>query len=414
MGFPFHVTEHVIDAQYIRDNARATATANAPLKLCIKQYTPLDNTNPQPGDVTFIAAHGIGFPKELYEPLWEGLLARSKQDGFRIRAIWIADAVNQGASGIVNEHILGNDNTWSDNSRDVLHMISHFRTEMPQPIMGVAHSAGAVSLTFAALFHPRLFASLLLVEPFISDRPHEGGGAEIITMATLKRDTWPSREAAAKESRKFLRVWDPRVFQRWTEFGYRELPTAIYPSAPATPGAVTLTTTKHQEIMSLTYINQRENIIVHVPGENRDENEAKQRSPVPERQVYRTEPMIAFKMLPYLAPPTLWISGSRSPLYTTGIHEEAAKITGKGFQGNVGVASGVVNHVVIEKGNHTLPLEKIDATAAAMGPWIQREVQRWKQNEAQTSQEWGPLSSKEKSTIPLEWMETLKIAKANL
>lgn len=47
--------------------------------------------------------------QELYEPLWEDLLARSKQDGFRIRSIWIADAANQGASGTINELNLGND-----------------------------------------------------------------------------------------------------------------------------------------------------------------------------------------------------------------------------------------------------------------------------------------------------------------
>lgn len=30
-------------------------------------------------------------------------------NGFRIRAIWVADAANQGASGIMNEEYLGND-----------------------------------------------------------------------------------------------------------------------------------------------------------------------------------------------------------------------------------------------------------------------------------------------------------------
>lgn len=34
----------------------------------IKQYIPLDNPDPQLGDVTIVAAHAAGFPKELYEP----------------------------------------------------------------------------------------------------------------------------------------------------------------------------------------------------------------------------------------------------------------------------------------------------------------------------------------------------------
>lgn len=128
MSFPFHIAEHVIDGQYIREYPRATATPNASLKLCIKQYVPVDNPDPQQGDLTIVATHGTGFPKvsspcfwpewhqivncavqELYEPLWEELLARSKQDGVRIRSIWIADAANQGASGVINENNLGND-----------------------------------------------------------------------------------------------------------------------------------------------------------------------------------------------------------------------------------------------------------------------------------------------------------------
>lgn len=63
MAFPFQVSEHVIDAQHVRDSAQATATPDAKLKLCIKQYTPLDNINPQPGDITIIGTHGTGFPK---------------------------------------------------------------------------------------------------------------------------------------------------------------------------------------------------------------------------------------------------------------------------------------------------------------------------------------------------------------
>lgn len=65
MSALFHITEHVIDGKFIREYPRATATPDASLKLCIKQYTPLDNPNPKPGDVTIIATHGTGFPKVI-------------------------------------------------------------------------------------------------------------------------------------------------------------------------------------------------------------------------------------------------------------------------------------------------------------------------------------------------------------
>jgi hypothetical protein len=47
--------------------------------------------------------------QELYEPLWEELYARSKDNGFKIRSIWIADNANQSASETLNEDLLGND-----------------------------------------------------------------------------------------------------------------------------------------------------------------------------------------------------------------------------------------------------------------------------------------------------------------
>lgn len=47
--------------------------------------------------------------KELYEPLWEDLIAQCKKHGIRIGSIWTADAANLGASGVVNEELLGND-----------------------------------------------------------------------------------------------------------------------------------------------------------------------------------------------------------------------------------------------------------------------------------------------------------------
>lgn len=59
----FTVTEHVIDAQYIREYPNATVSQDSPLKLVVKKYTPTDNPNPQPGDVTIVGAHGCGLLK---------------------------------------------------------------------------------------------------------------------------------------------------------------------------------------------------------------------------------------------------------------------------------------------------------------------------------------------------------------
>lgn len=106
----FTVSEHVLPCQYIREYPGATLyNQEDDLKLHIKQYTPKDDTASQPGAVTFIGAHANGFPKELYEPLWDDLYLSLKKRGQPIRSIWIADVAQQGASGRLNEDILGND-----------------------------------------------------------------------------------------------------------------------------------------------------------------------------------------------------------------------------------------------------------------------------------------------------------------
>jgi hypothetical protein len=127
----YRVVEHTVTCSHSREYVTATANGDADRpRLAVKQYIPLDNTNPQPGDVTVIAAHANGFPKvresmfpfhlssmhdadhspqELYEPLWDELYQRIGKTGIRIRSIWIADMWNQGQSGVLNEQILGND-----------------------------------------------------------------------------------------------------------------------------------------------------------------------------------------------------------------------------------------------------------------------------------------------------------------
>ena len=60
----------------------------------------------------------------------------------RLRAIWAVDAAHQGASGVLNEAILGDQPSWVDLSRDVLHLVNTFSRQLPQPVVGMGHSYG--------------------------------------------------------------------------------------------------------------------------------------------------------------------------------------------------------------------------------------------------------------------------------
>lgn len=63
----FRVEEHTLTTSHIREYPRATANdQDDELQLAIKRYTPIDNQDPKPGDVTIIGGHANGFPKVGY------------------------------------------------------------------------------------------------------------------------------------------------------------------------------------------------------------------------------------------------------------------------------------------------------------------------------------------------------------
>ena len=60
----FDIKEHQVPCQHIREYPRATANGQEDvLYLAVKQYIPLNNPEPRPGDVTVIAAHANGCVK---------------------------------------------------------------------------------------------------------------------------------------------------------------------------------------------------------------------------------------------------------------------------------------------------------------------------------------------------------------
>jgi len=105
----FSVTEHIIPCQYIREYPHASKSDHAPLRLAIKEYQPLERTSAGSASMTIIATHGNGFPKETYEPLFDELYQALKG---KIGGIWFADYSHQGASGILNECVQGDDRAY--------------------------------------------------------------------------------------------------------------------------------------------------------------------------------------------------------------------------------------------------------------------------------------------------------------
>ncbi|KAL3467684.1 Alpha/beta hydrolase family-domain-containing protein [Aspergillus heterothallicus] len=371
MSFPFKVVEHTLPGQHIRESPLSIKNARqeTALKIAIKQYIPNDQPTPAAEDaVTIIGVPGNGSPKETLEPLWEDLYAQLQKQGVPLRGIWVADVTNQGASGVLNEDVLGDQTNWYDHSRDLLHMVNHFRDEMPRPIIGVAHSMGCTQLVNLSLIHPRLLSTLILFDPVL---PHARFGYNPASLSSHRRDLWPSREKATESLTKSLRSWDPRARDRYIRFGLRAVPTRLY--NPATDetvpaDAVTLTTSKHQETWSASIGNlepQSAGLDSHLlPDWDRETERPFLFS--------RPEMWAATRNLPYIRPSVFWVFGGQSYLSTAEEQTYKMRFTGTGIGGSGGAAEGMVEKAVLEKGGHNIVFEDVEWSAEVAGDWIRR------------------------------------------
>ncbi|KLJ09568.1 hypothetical protein EMPG_15011 [Blastomyces silverae] len=424
---PFKVIEHTAPCQHIREYPRAIATEQEEtLWLSVKQYVPVDNPHPKPGDITIIGAHANGFPKELYEPLWEELLSRAKRHGFGIRGIWIADVAHQGNSGVLNENLMGNDPSWFDHPRDLLHFINLKRAEMPRPLFGIGHSMGGNNLINLALLHPRLLTSLILLDPVLNRLEIPGQDhtshtetnpiPATTTASTYRRDIWPSRAAAAESVKKskFYQSWDPRVLDRWIQYGLRDLPTAIYPLPPTPPSSqttetakpVTLTTTRHQEVFTFTRPSYNPpNTKMPVTRLTHPDLFPGMTSAYP---LYRPEIVITFSRLPNLRPSVLYVFADKSDMGRPQLCQDKLSNTGIGVGGSGGVAEGRVTSVMLRDVGHLIPMEAVGETADHAAGWIGKEMERWRRGEEELRKGWEEMSGVEKATIDEEWKRHVK------
>ncbi|KAM0468837.1 hypothetical protein ACHAP7_010521 [Fusarium lateritium] len=346
MASSFRVIQHIVNGCHTRDHIAATVNGDDDTpKLSVEQYIPLDNLTPKPGDLTIIGAHANGFPKEMYEPLWEDIYQRASQTGIRIRSIWIADMWNQGQSGVLNEKILGNDH----------------------PVIQIPNGS---------------------IPPAISSTP--------------RRDIWPSREAAAARFRgsRFFQAWDPRVLDRWIEHGLRQVPTELHPAQDTEKDErVTLTTSKHQELFTFLRPTYR-----MVPGEEYLDKDPVADEEYPGYPFYRPEPLQVFQRLPELRPSVLYIFGETSELSSLEQREAKMAKTGTGVGGSGGAATGRVKQIVLDCG-HLVAMERVTECADAVIGFLGGELDRWQQEKEEFEKYWKKQSRKEQITIDNNWAD---------
>ena len=313
-----------------------------------------------------------------------------------------------------------------DHPRDLFLMINHFRKQIKQPVVGIGHSMGGCQLVILSLMHPRLFSTLVLIDPVIQRMPSMRGNAGPAKASTMRRDRWPSRNAAAASYKrsKFYQTWDQRVLDKWIEYGLRDTPTYIHPHAnssatppvitadPSTATAppeknteveITLSTTKHQEVFTFMRPNYPTEDGKLDPYTHPDVDPAA----TPNTPFYRPESLAVFHRLPHLRPSVLYVFGDLSDMSAPLFRADKMAMTGVGVGGSGGLKAGRVREITFQGVGHLIPMEVVDKTADECAGWIVPEIERWRSQEEKMRAEWARVPRKEKGKMSELYVKTM-------
>lgn len=279
--------------------------------------------------------------------------------------------------------------------------------------------------------HPRLLTSLILLDPVVQRYPNAEGNYGPARASVNRRDVWSSREEAGTKlmRSKFYQAWDPRVLDKWLKYGLRDLPTRLHPEVPTSSvfpspsvgsessiarpaehdGPITLTTTKHQEVLTFGRANiptEEYPDPAHRP--NPDTHPDVDSSAQPNAPFYAPVPIATFGRLPNLRPSVFYVFGSESNLSAPVLKADKLANTGVGVGGSGGVQAGRVADVTFEGVGHLIPMEVVGRTAEVCADWLEPELKRWNQLETTAQKAWAAVPIEEKSKFGHQYEDALK------
>lgn len=226
-------------------------------------------------------------------------------------------------------------------------------------------------------------------------------------LSTYRRDIWPSRQDALQrfKSNPVYQKWDPRVLDKFVQYGLRELPTELYREVDGEK-PVTLTTTKAQELFTFWRPNYEDGKVGLKQGEWRNEmlpEDAEEGFPF-----YSPEPPRIFHRLGELKPSVLYVFGEQSDLSTPEARQKKMGITGTGVGGSGGAAKGRVKQVTLPVG-HLVPMEQATETATAAASFVDAELTRWEAETALFREQWRLKPRSERTAVDENWKQHVEV-----
>ena len=412
--FPFKVVSHLIPVHSFRQYPEAIIDETKDVYLAVKQYIPLpvlDYHSNGSDPMTIVAAGGVGFLKETYEPLFEEVLRKASFKGMNIRSIWIADPFNMGESAVANQENLGRDGSTTDHSRDLWGMINHFRHEMPKPIIGLGHSMGCSQMLLLSSWHPTLFHSFAFIEPGIDPKYGERALATWVFRALQQGDYWNTREEAEDVIVKaqMAQGWPKKTLSRLKHYG-------IYPVQTDSGTKWALTTPKNQiACVVLRHVPKS----IQLRSDDLADLTLAQREVVPDldpkialqSSFYRSEFQHSWDLLPKMRPRVLYINGDNSPHFgDPSTRDRRAEITGTGVGGNGGLKLRAVQQIVIGGAGHTMPFdENVTQVSSHVSDWLVKESQRWMEGDGKRLRDWRAAELSDQQRVSQDFVDSLPI-----
>ena len=264
-----------------------------------------------------------------------------------------------------------------------------------------------------SVMHPRLFASLLFLEPMIQEDVPPG--ANFAMPSSLRTDIWPNYSAAetAFRNNKFLKQLDSRVLNNMIKHGLRKVPTAIYPlSDTVCDGSYTLTTSKHQEVWSYLRSNFEPRVELS-PGEGPSHTDRLLAPDVNHHWqgtylFYGPELAISFEYLAYVRPPVFYVFGGKSSMSTPLLQAAKMNRTGVGLGGGGGVRAGQVQKRVFEGWGHVFPLEHVAETGETLASYLGERMKAWTADEKLLKEHQSRKSERGMLVISKDWLKYVR------